>query len=546
MVQGRAVDTDSDTTPNEAGRPLWPLAAPPAMATMQTAAREELLQAARRHVDASTAAFKAGDIETAAKEAEHGLEQARLARASDLVAAAQVASAKVSWQVGDNDAALAALEASWTVVQRGDDLKVRFHCENMLGVVYKEIGGQLERSIEWHVQARRTAHEAGDARLEAMAAINVAGRWGDIGDTALESGDAPAARAAWERAVASNDEAFSLLSKIDDRLNHAIVRTNRSGVLVQLGRLDEALPDLEFLRSESRTLKEGDLIVATAVNWTRMHLRLGRVADARREIEAGIAAGESFGVLNALVPALRLASSIAEEQFDLAAALAHFKRMHALHEKTSHERAQSRSRVLAVRLDTERARSDAQEQRNRALQLAQVNDALEQRARVLQDEAMLDSLTGLPNRRRLDQHLAAAHADAHHRHMPLCVALLDLDHFKAINDRFSHAVGDRVLQQFASLLRAQCRDHDLPARWGGEEFVVVLHGIGPARAQQVCDRLRQAIAMHDWPTVAPGLVVTVSVGVCDIGPCATPDEGLAKADTLLYRAKQGGRNRVEA
>jgi diguanylate cyclase len=201
---------------------------------------------------------------------------------------------------------------------------------------------------------------------------------------------------------------------------------------------------------------------------------------------------------------------------------------------------------MAVRLETERSRAEAVHERQRASSLEAANTALSERAVALSEEASQDVLTGLANRRRLDSVLAQRHADAMARNVPLCVALLDVDHFKRVNDGHSHAVGDLVLKQLGAILRAHCRDDDLAARYGGEEFVLMFAGVGPVRAAAVCERVRLAIEDFDWPSLAPGLAVTASFGVCDIAGHAGPAEGLARADALMYRAKSAGRNRVSS
>jgi len=144
----------------------------------------------------------------------------------------------------------------------------------------------------------------------------------------------------------------------------------------------------------------------------------------------------------------------------------------------------------------------------------------------------------------LNAQLDAGHAGAMARGTPCCVAMLDIDHFKQINDRYSHAIGDRVLQQLAALLRSHCRDQDLPARYGGEEFVVVFSGVGLQRAVAICERLRASIEAWDWETIADKLRVTTSIGVWDLATSNNAQGGLASADALLYEAKAAGRNRV--
>jgi diguanylate cyclase len=124
------------------------------------------------------------------------------------------------------------------------------------------------------------------------------------------------------------------------------------------------------------------------------------------------------------------------------------------------------------------------------------------------------------------------------------VALLDVDHFKRVNDRFSHGVGDEVLRRLAALLSAQCRSNDFAARYGGEEFALVLHDVGVTRAETICERVRAAVEAFAWNQIAAGLAVTISIGLADVAAASSVADGLSEADRRLYQAKACGRNRV--
>jgi diguanylate cyclase (GGDEF)-like protein len=113
--------------------------------------------------------------------------------------------------------------------------------------------------------------------------------------------------------------------------------------------------------------------------------------------------------------------------------------------------------------------------------------------------------------------------------------MADLDHFKAVNDRFSHAVGDAALRATAKILAAQVRHTDLVARFGGEEFVVVLVETDAQAAQRVCEKLRQAISQYNWSSIHPSLSLTISIGYADT-PCR-PTAHARGADRNLYTAK---------
>ena len=171
-------------------------------------------------------------------------------------------------------------------------------------------------------------------------------------------------------------------------------------------------------------------------------------------------------------------------------------------------------------------------------------NALRERSRSLERESQEDPLTGIANRRRFDQRLGTEIELARTLGMPLTLAIADMDHFKSINDRLGHAVGDEVLRQSSSLMARLCRSNDLVARLGGEEFALILPGMQRAAAFEFCERLRQAVEAHPWPKVHEALRVTLSIGVAHGDDRLTPAELLEAADANLYRAKHEGRNRV--
>jgi len=154
--------------------------------------------------------------------------------------------------------------------------------------------------------------------------------------------------------------------------------------------------------------------------------------------------------------------------------------------------------------------------------------------------ALTDELTRLPNRR----HLLALGQDACTHAAGLAVAALDIDHFKRINDRYGHAVGDLVLQRVAHALQGALRSGDSVGRTGGEEFVALLHGAGELDALRAAERLRTAVERMDCGGLPAGLAPSISVGLA----CRLPDESLdavlQRADAALYAAKEAGRNRV--
>lgn len=170
--------------------------------------------------------------------------------------------------------------------------------------------------------------------------------------------------------------------------------------------------------------------------------------------------------------------------------------------------------------------------------------ALREQSSALQRESHEDALTGIANRRHFLQRLATEFEVAQAVGAPLTVAIADLDNFKVVNDRLGHVVGDEALKRSAAVMRELCRDTDLVARIGGEEFAMILPGMPLDQAAEFCERLRRAIESHEWQLVHPQLQVTVSIGVWQWDGKTDSAALLEAADTQLYRAKREGRNRV--
>jgi diguanylate cyclase (GGDEF)-like protein len=173
-------------------------------------------------------------------------------------------------------------------------------------------------------------------------------------------------------------------------------------------------------------------------------------------------------------------------------------------------------------------------------------EELRVQAEEFERQATHDKLTGLPNRRHADSYLQQQVDLAQRRNRRGALALADVDHFKRINDDFSHATGDQVLERVAQILSEGCRRSDFVARYGGEEFLLYFPDTGIDRAMQVCSELRKAVQDADWSDIAPDFDVTISFGLAEIRDAKHSRSILDEADMRLYRAKRAGRNRVIA
>lgn len=180
-----------------------------------------------------------------------------------------------------------------------------------------------------------------------------------------------------------------------------------------------------------------------------------------------------------------------------------------------------------------------------AIHVKQLQDQLRERNAALDRVSRTDALTGLYNRRHLDEELAQRCGLARRHHEPLSLLLLDIDHFKVVNDTYGHPAGDVVLCEFANRITDQLRIGDTAGRWGGEEFLVILPHTDLSGAMVVAERIRAASAAVPFTADGTQIKVTVSGG-CVSGSAESPEELLHSVDTGLYQAKDGGRNQIAA
>jgi len=167
--------------------------------------------------------------------------------------------------------------------------------------------------------------------------------------------------------------------------------------------------------------------------------------------------------------------------------------------------------------------------------------------RKLMDLAIHDGLTGLFNHKQMKYSLAMETERASRFRHPLSILILDLDNFKGFNDTHGHPVGDRALREIAQILKTSIRKVDIPARYGGDEFLIILPETARAEAYAIAERLRVTVFNHPFPVNADGLTghMTISVGIGElINESLSSTDLLSRADACLYEAKQSGRNRA--
>jgi diguanylate cyclase (GGDEF)-like protein len=240
----------------------------------------------------------------------------------------------------------------------------------------------------------------------------------------------------------------------------------------------------------------------------------------------------------------RTLSSLLERNGQSELALTALKTSMEWNDRQRETETKQRTLALTMQHSFNEANLQAELERTQRLELVRVNKVLMLQTEQLERDATHDGLTGLPNRRYLERLLESECTQAATLEAPLCVALADIDYFKQVNDRFSHAIGDEVLRVIARIFRDNMRFEDTVGRYGGEEFAFILPDTDKVTALTVLERLRTAVEQFDWASVQATLSITVSIGIAEADQQQGRVALLNIADTNLYIAKRAGRNRT--
>ncbi|MEA2342182.1 MAG: hypothetical protein QOF63_351 [Thermoanaerobaculia bacterium] len=455
--------------------------------------------------------------------------------------------------------ALTNLQTAYRLSAQIGDEKGRRDVLSVIANVYADAHvAQYDRAIEYYRQLLGEYEKHGQPSDVADTLFNIA-------STFETKGDFRAAELHYRRALMS-------FQKLGQATDVAFTKRSLGSALMKQGRASEALPLLDEAVGYYERAHEAENVASARQFRGMAYRRLGRHPEALTELESARQFFEQENNVRFLEKNVEETALVYSQLGDWRAAYDASVRHAALAQTLATSRNDELSSRLRVAFDTEkkdqenralarenglRAVALREAERSRKLQIA-VSALIALLAaalailfwrqvvntRRMRSMAMTDELTRLPNRRHILGAAEIAFDAAKREGRPAAVIVLDIDHFKRINDTWSHAAGDTVLQSVARTCRVALRPADLIGRIGGEEFLVVLHSATAQQAREIAERLRLAVERLDLSSVAPDLHVTISPGVC-VTSDYNSSAASAAADSMLYRAKESGRNRVE-
>lgn len=467
------------------------------------------------------------------------MEAERHAQASlDAVVSAELAAlkAQISFFTGSNAEALRHAQLAVDHADAARDLELRVYARRATCPIFgnmdvPDLRDRIEQLLELTIESEHPWEEA-ISRNDLACYLQ---QQGDLGKAASEI-----------------DRALVAAHRVDGANSFAlgVIHSTRADIRLLLGRAEDALVDAErSIELLSAAEDPNPYVLGASVRAdVEARMALGQLDAALQTGEGALSwLGDRVPqtrslILSTLASTLRAAGRL-DEAYDALARSAELERQ-AFRELSELQLGLERA---TLEVSAARQTSTALAAKNR--QLAEAHTELERRARKLealqeqlQEQAERDWLTGLYNRRyfarELERLLAARPGDW------FSLAVIDLDHFKSINDRFGHEIGDHVLVRVAALLCDVLRQPDIVVRSGGEEFLVLMPATEMNAATACCERIRHKLRAEPWEHIAPGLTVTASVGVASTNDPQQLAALARAADQRLYDAKRAGRDRV--
>jgi diguanylate cyclase (GGDEF)-like protein len=452
--------------------------------------------------------------------------------------------------------------------QEMGDKQGEINAYNNIAVVYGYLGDYAS-ALECHTKSLPLIHEIGFRTGEMQALINIAvlhihlenpsealeylerslefrsdGELHTYAVALLNFAKAHVRLGNYQQALEHGQEHLKLTRELEDKASVAYSLYELGHIHLRMGDSVQAeayfLENLEMLRDVGDPKGRAE----TKILLAELYLARQSFTEAEEMLHRALEIARSVGAKGEETKVHQLFSSVYEQQGKFEKSLEHIKLYLSLRDAIANESSKKRFEALQIKFEIEQTEREKEFYRTKNLELAQKNMELERLSKELDKQANEDGLTGIFNRRRLEQELQREVERARRTGDKLSVLICDIDNFKQVNDRFSHQTGDKVLIEVARILKQNMRGVDMVARYGGEEFVALFPNTSAKEAFTICDRLRDLIAKAPWADIHAELHITLSMGLCDDLSLADGFAMLDQADERLYDAKRRGKNRV--
>ncbi len=473
------------------------------------------------------------------------------------------------WELEAHDEAISHYLASMRASEAVGDMTAVARAAGNIGNLYNTTG-DFQRAREYHERALDGFEQAQWQLGVAGTLVNLAALAGRKARAHEADDDLAAAEEEYIRMLEDARGALALFEALDNERGVAHARTNIATALVGLGRSHEALEHQKAALALQREVGDRGGEIQSLISLARVKQSQDNLDEAAELLDAAVALTPEDN-LSGRYAVVELLSGLEEARGDYRAALEHHKTLNRLRRRIADNQMAARVEETRLALEAEqrdqelallRREAEIADLRLERQRTASVIAALSaimllillafvftlyrgrvQRSRQLEQVARTDPLTELSNRRDMMERLETAHRESRGTGDIHSIILADIDDFKQINDRHGHAVGDEVLRHVATLLSDAVRGRDVVARWGGEEFLVLLQYTEVSGGDAVAGNLIDLVATHPARTAAGDLSLTMTAGVAGLTAEVPVDEAIRRADAAMYRGKESGRNR---
>ncbi len=431
--------------------------------------------------------------------------------------------------LGDSTNALEYHLQSLPLYEAGNSHQGIYRTFQNIGVVYND-SGRYDEALSYFVKSLERQNQEEDPHTYALTLSNIGSAYRNLKKHM--------------KAFEYQFKSLSIMKNIKDKQGESLALEEVGLTHFELNDSKEAIKCLTQSLDIKRAIGDSSMAGQTCLHLANIYLSqeesdkaLNILMDALKFVDQTQSKTERYKVHQGLAQAYKL-------QNDFETAYHHMETYAYLRDEMYSEASDQRFHALRVSYEVEQAEKEKEIYRLKSVALSQANEQLTVLKDQLEKQANEDPLTGLYNRRYMNEKLEHEFAKVKLADTKMSVMICDIDNFKKVNDNFSHQVGDEVLRIVASTFRENVRGIDTVARYGGEEFVILLPETTATEAYGICDRLRRLVASTAWHEINPDLKVTLSMGLCDDVSSKDAHEMISKADDALYKVKYNGKNHV--